>query len=382
MGRGTLIFVHGTGVRLKQYQKTFVAACDRAQESGIDRQLVECEWGDALGIELPTLSLPGEPSADEKQRRSEAELQWSYLDSEPFFELRLLAADGNALPASRFGQKPAHEVFWERVVAYKPSIEMEALLERGHAASQWPAVWNSIINGSPIAKQAVYASGDDTADAAMALARALFAELNVQVQTQGLPALGAMFRERFVDRLRVDWGQRVFALSAKIKAFFTGLLRERRREWSERISPELGDILLYQANGDKIRDFIRKKIASVEPPVYLLAHSLGGIACVDLLAMENPPHVAGLITVGSQSPLLYELGALRSLAPGHALPSTFPRWINLYDQNDFLSYVGERLFPGKVKDVEVTSGELPLAAHSAYWSCDETWQAIKEFVAP
>ena len=61
------------------------------------------------------------------------------------------------------------------------------------------------------------------------------------------------------------------------------------------------------------------------------------------------------------------------------MPSGFPRWINLYDRNDFLSYVGGKLFAG-VEDVEVQSGELPLAAHSAYWVCDETWAAIKDAV--
>ncbi|CAN5766056.1 hypothetical protein BH18ACI5_BH18ACI5_27710 [soil metagenome] len=45
-----------------------------------------------------------------------------------------------------------------------------------------------------------------------------------------------------------------------------------------------------------------------------------------------------------------------------------------------LSYIAAPLFPGRVEDVEVLSGELPLAAHSAYWNCDETWRAIKTFV--
>ena len=73
--------------------------------------------------------------------------------------------------------------------------------------------------------------------------------------------------------------------------------------------------------------------------------------------------------MGSQSPLLYELGALRSLKRGQPLPSAFPPWINLYDPNDLLSYVAEKLFPGRVNDIKVQSGELPLAAHSAYWNC-------------
>jgi len=390
MGPGSILFVHGTGVRLKAYQKTYVAACNRATQHGIPHTMVECEWGDGLGIDLPTLSLPR--TADDPPAPPEAvDQQWSYLDVDPFFELRLLAAApvAGATPTVsqlQFGapkERPAHEVFWETVTTKPISLELETLLERAHALEEWPAVWGLIVMQSDIARQAVYASGDETADAAMALARALSAAVSQRVQARGWPAPGASFRDRLVDRLRVDWGQQVFALSGRIKGFFTGLLRERRREWSERMSPELGDILLYQANGTRIRAFIRKKIARLDPPVYLLAHSLGGIACVDLLAMRNPPRVEGLITVGSQAPLLYEIGALRSLKRHQQLPSTFPKWLNLYDPNDFLSYVAEGLFgKARVNDVAVLSGELPLAAHSAYWNCDETWQAIEAFTRP
>jgi hypothetical protein len=379
MRDGTILFVHGTGVRLKPFQKTFVAVQKRAADAGITLPFVECQWGDALGIELPKLSLPGEPSDAERERALDAEMQWSYLDADPLFELRLLSVDPASTPPV-FGQKPAHEVLWDRIVAYQPSLEMQALLDRAEGSAVWPAVWRRIVTAVPAARDAIYASGNETADAAMALARALVAELNRELVTQGLPALGSNLRESLVGRLRVDWGQQVFALRAKIKAFFTSPLRKRRRQWSERVSPELGDILLYQANGKAIRNFIRAKVAAATPPVYLLAHSLGGIACVDLLAMDDPPPVDGLITVGSQSPLLYEMGALTSLKRGAALPSSFPRWLNVYDQNDFLSYVGEKLFPGRVKDVEVVSGELPLAAHSAYWNSDTTWVNIRDFV--
>ena len=94
-------------------------------------------------------------------------------------------------------------------------------------------------------------------------------------------------------------------MRAAFKAFLTGVLRGKRLAWTERFSPELGDILVYQSRGAAIRTFIRKKIDAAKPPVYLLAHSLGGIACVDLLGGENPPKVACLITAGSQAPLLY-----------------------------------------------------------------------------
>jgi hypothetical protein len=325
MRTGNILFVHGTGVRLKAYQKTYLAACDRAKAEGITLPLVECEWGDALGIEAPVLALPGTPDPEQLQKAAEVEQQWAYLDTDPLFELRLLTiGSGTSAPAVQFGGKPAHERFWDTIEAYNPSLELTALLKRVNAWEEWSVAWNAIVKVSPVAKRAVYASGNETADAAMALARALFAELNVQVQGQGLPALGAVFRDRIVDRLRVDWGFQVFALAGKIKAFFTGLLREHRREWSDRVWPELGDILLYQANGDGILEFILDKVEKLVPPVYLLAHSLGGIACVDLLVKAAPPNVAGLITVGSQSSLLYELGALRSLKRGQPCQLRFP----------------------------------------------------------
>jgi hypothetical protein len=46
------------------------------------------------------------------------------------------------------------------------------------------------------------------------------------------------------------------------------------------------------------------------------------------------------VTLGSQSPFLYEIGALWSLPYGKGLPESFPRWLSVYDLADLLSYVG------------------------------------------
>jgi hypothetical protein len=118
--------------------------------------------------------------------------------------------------------------------------------------------------------------------------------------------------------------------------------------------------------------------------VVLLAHSLGGIACVDLLIEEDLTHkVAGLITVGSQAPFFYEIGALQTLPYGQPLPAHFPaRWLNIYALRDFLSYVGDQpgIFPGRVVDVLVNNQQPFPEAHGAYWANDETWKAIAEFL--
>jgi hypothetical protein len=108
---------------------------------------------------------------------------------------------------------------------------------------------------------------------------------------------------------------------------------------------------------------------------------LGGIACVDLLVTEYLPCVKGLITVGSQAPLLYEIGALSSLERSEALPEHFPEWLNVWDRCDFLSYLASPVFHSpKVRDHQVDSGQPFPHPHSAYWGNPDTWQAIKQFL--
>lgn len=136
--------------------------------------------------------------------------------------------------------------------------------------------------------------------------------------------------------------------------------------------PETGDILRYQARGALLRARIAEAVALAraadDGPVVLLAHSLGGIASFDLLAMEPAHGVDLLVTVGSQAPFLYEIDALTGLRRGEELPGTFPRWINVYDRRDLLGFVGGKLFPGRVDDVRVHLRQPFPRAHTAYFA--------------
>jgi surfactin synthase thioesterase subunit len=74
----------------------------------------------------------------------------------------------------------------------------------------------------------------------------------------------------------------------------------------------------------------------------LLGHSLGGVACVDLLIdpeEKERKQVKMLATVGSQAPYFYEINALSLLEYDEKteLPKYFPWWLNIYDRADFLS---------------------------------------------
>ena len=102
---------------------------------------------------------------------------------------------------------------------------------------------------------------------------------------------------------------------------------------------------------------------------------------VDLLVKENFPQIELLITVGSQAPYLYEIDVLHSLRfedipVDERLPAHFPAWFNVYDQRDFLSYIGAGIFGSKVTDFEVDNRQPFMRSHSAYWSNPVMWDEI------
>ena len=167
----------------------------------------------------------------------------------------------------------------------------------------------------------------------------------------------------------------------------TPLVRLKKGQITDQAARFAGDILLYQARGGEIRDCIRRKVDQAleltGPPVVLLGHSLGGVACVDLLVREALPAVALLVTVGSQAPFLYELNALPSLEYGAPLPGHFVKqWVNIYDPRDFLSYKTEGVFTAKTEavtaflDEEVDNGLRFPDAHSGYWANEATWRVV------
>ena len=151
--------------------------------------------------------------------------------------------------------------------------------------------------------------------------------------------------------------------------------------------PAGGDILLYQARGKPFRDFIRGRIHASRANV-VVAHSLGGVACVDMLIEAAEPGVALLITAGTQAAYFHEIDALQSLRfdatlkPEGRLPATFPKWVNFYDQRDFLSFIGGGVFGSRVVDVRVKNGQPFPQSHSAYWSNPAFWDGVVRALSP
>ena len=67
---------------------------------------------------------------------------------------------------------------------------------------------------------------------------------------------------------------------------------------------------------------------------------------------------------------------------GEPLPAGFPKWLNIYDRRDLLSYVAGKVFflPSQpapdIRDAEVDNG-LPFPdSHSGYWANPQTWEHV------
>jgi hypothetical protein len=388
---GTVIFVHGTGVREPAFSELFERVRSELHERRPGLGVEPCYWGGTEGARLwhgggsvpaydATRSI--EPGPEDEELAA-----WDLLYQDPLWELRLLAMAGPAGGERLAWQVLPGDALDARVQALVPSAELAAAVAAaGLAQTFQPA--RAAVATSPPYRQAVAAAGDDLGDLRLAVARAIVAEALAEraeqddVDTPVMP--DAQARDRVVVLLVDELGGGERGLPSLMVAPVRGLAlrvataqaRRRRGALTDATYPGAGDILLYQARGNGIRALIAKQAMAAAGPVTLIAHSLGGIASVDLLVSQPLPSVRLLITVGSQAPFLCEIGALWSLPHGDPLPDHFPPWLNIYDPRDLLSYIGAPLFPGRVEDVPVNNKQPFPQSHSAYWANPKVWDAI------
>jgi hypothetical protein len=75
-------------VRLKSYAKGFENAKKAAATAGIRQKLLECAWGDPLGINFQGKSLPDPPSEKELASEQQDFAQWCWLFDDPLCPYR------------------------------------------------------------------------------------------------------------------------------------------------------------------------------------------------------------------------------------------------------------------------------------------------------
>ena len=394
----TLLFVHGTGVRQVNYNETLQLI---TEAMGVSAEVLPCYWGD-LGSQLGAAgqSIPAYDStrrslnleADIIHSQSYSIALWQALLVDPLHELRSLGLKPHTF-VPPFQQTQGQQLIQEGL-QLELSEPLRALLLRGGIE---PATFDTARREVLVSQALRTALGDaneDLGEYRAAMARAWIATAANHAHADKLQSTGELWWPALVldvdlrtltEKLLIEalGGEErgvaqwvMHHLSWPLRWGFTQWGANRRGAFSDAAYPIAGDIMLYQARGEAIRARIRDHILAAAEPVHLLAHSLGGVACVDLLATEALP-VQQLITVGSQAPFLYEINALPCLPFGHPLPASLPPWLNIYDRRDFLSYIGASVFPGRIVDRCVDNRQAFPASHSAYWWNSEVWEAIR-----
>ncbi|MFG3013703.1 hypothetical protein ACGFZB_25320 [Streptomyces cinerochromogenes] len=378
-----VVFVHGTGVRADSYESTLGLL-----RKGLDRidpgiRLHRCYWGGAHGVRpgMSSRTVPGYRGKEALLPEDEEIIRWGLLYADPLCELRELGATDSGDRAARrvLGDRSGPEL--ERratVLAVELPEELAELAGTERADRLRLAVSTVLdgIRGSADCRRAIARASSDGTCASM-LAAAVVAQFLAEYQLAGesLPWT-AEERDRAVLLVGQALGADVRGAVKKLAGTTTMYVVNRLiNRWRDQVTDgsayQVGDILRYAVRGDGLRRFIADRVSEVsrtEGPVVLFAHSLGGIAAVDLLVDRALAGVSHLITAGSQASQLYGMNALPGLEFGQPLPPHFPRWTNLYDRHDPLSFLAGQLFPGRVSDVDVTSGQPFLAAHSAYFT--------------
>jgi hypothetical protein len=375
-----LLFVHGINVRGDAWFASLDLISRKAKRFLPDFEVTGCGWGDPFGarlhrngISIPNYDRTGDAfPADERASRA----RWHLLSSDPLLELRLLPQE---LP--ELGMLPGGE----EILTLVPRLEDDGTIL--NMLKEWGVdkPWAPFIQGIMAERDWKTVVTDITLSPAAAsepVARAITAGYLQQLRLQGFPALSGDQRDQLKNTLVNLVGGPPLGIGDWFLTRLTNAAVKRRGGISDLSTPAVGDIIHYQARGRSIRNFIAKMAKDCKADV-VLAHSLGGVACVDWLASgENPvPSAQKLVTVGSQAGYFYEVDGLASTPFGTGLPSTFPgKWLNIFDRADLLGFLAEPIFPQNAIDFEVDSGQPFPASHSAYWQNDVVWERIAGFL--
>lgn len=383
----TLVFVHGTGVRRTSFDATLTVVRDGVRRHVPDLDVVPCFWGEPLGA---VLSRNGASIPQTSTVRGVDELDdtWILLELDPLYELRLLAASERPAgdreqPVDRVppGRRLRDAVL---VLPGDPAV-VEALhgtAMAGTFADAAAEVLGSVETAAALAS----AAPSDVVGRAVAYAVVARAITLADERSQGTVPVTGDQRDAVVEAMTAALGVDVRGRGGNVldsglrladALGLVGWVDRRRTLLTAAASPAAGDVMVYLARGAAIRSHVAATVRAVADDVVLLAHSLGGVACVDLLVDDVPDNVRGLITVGSQAGYLHELGALPSLEPAELLPDTFPvPWINVFDTRDYLAFLAEPVFGERVRDVRVDNRMPFPRSHSAYFVNPQLYAVI------
>jgi hypothetical protein len=409
-----VVFVHGTGVREPAFTNTYNAVCTGLASELANVKVHPCYWAGSHGSNIGngrSIPLYAQTMAVAASSTGSTIFEWSLLLDDPLIEFRLLAPQESPGGGATPGRSPAvilrdqlgklQQAAMAGAIGALDATDNPIFLESVATLLAMPELNKAVAVGVSLAP-----SGKDLLDDVRLLAaRAIVAGWMRLLLDNGAVSPTGATRDLLVeDTFYALGGGRaqimgigsnlIGAVLAPIKIMLQTVVVDpslRLASWGSRTyrhsvanaaTPAAGDILVYQTRGKPIRDFILNTAMAVGEPVVLLAHSLGGIACIDLLIEEARPCIKGVITAGSQAPFFYEIDALSQLERKEAMPAYMPPWLNFYDANDLLSFLAAPLMKAgnHVTDVEVHSGQPFPASHGAYWSNPAVWKASADFI--
>lgn len=404
----TLLFVHGTGVRGQAFDKTFYAVSSNVSANRMNVRVLSCSWGEAVGVQAPTtlnsLPVPHQRTdvtgIDVAPNETASELRWSLLYLDPLYEVRTYAAIAPMRDDDGLGGSDRAGRVTEDLLANSSLRNLQAsrtgIEQAGHFTKDLlPEALKLLEEGGLLENALTSWPLEDVERRRPVLARAIVAAWCCVAAQRGLPALDGELRDSLYADITVALGGATKGIKDELLGTLIGLsgyaastlfgpaIRRNRGALTEVHLEKTNDVLLYQTarGGRAIREFIANSIRSCEKPVFVLAHSLGGIACAELLVEDHSIQVEGLITCGTQVSFLAESDTLAILRRGMALPETFPKWLNAFDPSDLLSYPAEGVFGRRVEDLELRSRQPFPWCHGSYWTSRTLWQRIGEFLA-
>jgi hypothetical protein len=395
-----VVFVHGVTVRRERFEALLPQVCDGLNRSGLPVE--GFFWGDlASALRFDGASIPGFlrgaralPDVDlARVAAPERGRVMPLLLDDPYLELIALKDATDFDPAGRgFRPPPAGVAARNRALAgarapvltgLTADAALQAAVGKPVAAPQLDPVVKTAFDHAGRADQTL-----TVVDLLDPLVRALTAALyRLIVEPAGSLDTGFAWNateQRVQEILQEQLGGQRGWVGDRIKgaAFVATTAAMRlglRRRLMESLSIFLGDVFVYLAQRaailQRLEDTVAAAIQADPGPLWLVGHSLGGIICYDYCAGTNRA-VERLVTVGSQVGLFGELGALSDGAGAAgaklATPAVVGRWLNIFDQDDMLSFLAEPVFT-RVTDREVKTGAPFPVSHGEYWNRSEVY---------
>ena len=130
---GTILFIHGTGVRGAEYDKSYPLIGARIGELG--HVPAKCLWGDEHGSKFDGASLPSYASKQERENIA----MWRMLLQDPFAELKLRKTTPDAVDLVGHG-----EILWEKLLADVPSDDTYRNLQLLGLDPFWPYTFDCL----------------------------------------------------------------------------------------------------------------------------------------------------------------------------------------------------------------------------------------------